>query len=180
MKITKNVILTAVSVLASAAVTAASDGTPKSAAQGGSTGNAVVSVTIPTMIVIRDMDDLTTEWDGASNIQLTDATCVGMNHGGSNYGLTATGDGAGNAFTLSETGGSTLPYAVSWSSTSTSATSGTSLTSGSSTSFSSGTAQGLNCSSNNATLIVDIDSANLENAATGTYSGTLSVNVSPL
>lgn len=99
------------------------------------------------------------------------------------YHVTATGSGAGGAFTLATGGGATLPYEVQWNAAS-GQTSGTSMTSG--TALTGQLALGTlspDCTvlSNptTASLIVVLHAASLPAATAGSYSGTLTIIIAP-
>lgn len=98
-----------------------------------------------------------------------------------NYTVRATGSGTGGAFTLAN-GGAQMPYMVQWASSG-SQTSGTQLTAGAGVRF---TPSVLNllCSlgsllAGSASLIVTLPPASLSAAQAGTYTGTLTLLVSP-
>jgi hypothetical protein len=95
------------------------------------------------------------------------------------YSVTATGNGSGGAFTLSS-GAANLAYDVQWAD-SVNATSGTMLQPGvASPGFGNG-ANSLVCNpiQDNASLIVTIRAVQLGTATAGTYSGTLSITITP-
>ncbi len=92
---------------------------------------------------------------------------------GGRYSLTATGSGAGGAFTLSN-GGSVLAYEVQWSGTS-GQSSGTNLVSGTALS---GQTMLLSCpllQTTNSSLIVILRGTALSVATAGNYGGTLTI-----
>lgn len=107
--------------------------------------------------------------------------CVWSNTSTRGYNVTATGSGAGNAFTLAG-GASTVPYDVEWAGSS-GQSSGAALTSGSALTGLTSTATNATCSSgpsSSASLIVRISSANLETMEAATaYTGTLTLVVAP-
>jgi len=93
------------------------------------------------------------------------------------YTVTATGSGTGNAFTVTN-GTSTVSYEVQWAQTA-NAASGSNLTANVALTNQSGggIVTGLTCflGLTNATLIVIVRAGQLQQATTGSYSGTLSV-----
>lgn len=77
------------------------------------TANVTLSITIPTVIRISDINDLVLgTFDGVNDLVASDSVCIYKN-GGSLYGITASGSGSGGAFTLSN-GASLAPYSVTW------------------------------------------------------------------
>jgi hypothetical protein len=94
-----------------------------------------------------------------------------------NYGVTATGTGTGGAFTITN-GKSNIPYEVQWAQTA-NATSGSSLTANTMLGGQQTAAllSGLTCllGVTNATLIVIVRAASLQQATTGSYTGTLNI-----
>lgn len=75
--------------------------------------NVTLSITIPTVIRISDINDLVLgTFDGVNDLVASDTVCIYKN-GGLLYGITATGSGVAGAFTLSN-GASTAPYSVTW------------------------------------------------------------------
>jgi hypothetical protein len=107
---------------------------------------------------------------------------VWSNTSGKTYTVTATGDGASKAFTLSN-GSGTVPYSVEWAGT-TGQTSGSSLTTNTaSASFTSG-AVDQTCSSapsTTASLVVKIGTTDLGTMTSGSnYSGVLTLSIAPL
>lgn len=114
--------------------------------------------------------------DGSDQIK-SQSVCAYSGLFGGRYSVSATGSGAGNAFTLAN-GAATLPYEVQWSG-SAGQTSGAALTVG-------GTLPGqtmlLSCSALNpvnASLIVLVRGAAILQARAGDYSGTLTILLSP-
>lgn len=72
-----------------------------------------LSVIIPATIRISDVNDLALgTFNGVNDLVGSDSLCIYKN-GGALYGITATGNGSGNVFTLSN-GTATVPYSVTW------------------------------------------------------------------
>jgi hypothetical protein len=109
---------------------------------------------------------------GVDQIQ-SQSVCAFSGLLGGRYSLTATGSGAGGAFTLSN-GGSVLPYEVQWSGTS-GQSSGTNLVSGTALT---GQTMLLSCpllQVTNSSLIVILRGTALSVATAGNYGGTLTI-----
>lgn len=77
------------------------------------TGNVTLSVVIPAIIRVSNINDLVLgTFNGVSNMVASDTICIYRN-GGTLYGVTATGSGAAGAFTVAN-GASLAPYTVTW------------------------------------------------------------------
>lgn len=114
-----------------------------------------------------------------SNITVSENLCVFTSVG--SYSIRASGSGTNNSFALVN-GAVQMPYTVQWAASGSQAT-GTQLTAGQATRF---TPSGLNilCSlgsllAGSATLLVTLPAASLSAAQAGSYSGTLTLLVSP-
>ena len=87
------------------------------ASQGGkgttSTGSSTVTVKVPNLVQITDVGDLTANYDGTTAVSMTDNICVYRNGSTGKYNLTATGNGTGSAFTITD-GSTPIAYTVSW------------------------------------------------------------------
>jgi hypothetical protein len=122
-----------------------------------------------------------TNQDPSSAALSAQNVCVWSNTSTKGYNVTATGSGAGNAFTLAN-GGQSVGYNIEWANSSGQA-SGTALTSGAALTGLTSTATAAGCSSGPATtasLIVKIPSANLQTMqAALSYTGTLTLVVAP-
>ena len=176
-----HVIAASVGLLALAAGSAA-----QAASQGSlgatSTGSLSVSVSVPNRVRLSGLTDVAfTNQDpsvAASNAQ---NVCVWSNTSTKGYNVTATGSGAGNAFTLAS-GASNVAYSVEWAGNS-GQSAGTALATGAALTGLTSTATNATCSagaSSTASLIVKIPSANLQNMqAATTYTGTLTLVVAP-
>lgn len=148
-----------------------------------STGSVAVSVSVPNRVQISGLSDVAfTNQDpsvAASNAQ---NVCVWSNTATKGYNITATGDGAASAFTLTN-GSTTLAYGVEWAGSSGQST-GTSLaTSSAATGFTS-TATNPSCSAGPATtasLIVKFSTAQMQSAvgSASAYTGILTLVVAP-
>jgi len=115
----------------------------------------------------------------ASDQAISQNVCSYSSSATSGYSVTATGNGAGGAFTLG--GPAPLPYEVRWSG-SANQTNGIALTAGAVTSGFTSSASQQTCNSGpaaSASLIVIIRAAALGSAPAGAYSGTLQVTIAP-
>jgi hypothetical protein len=147
-----------------------------------STGTVTITASVPNRARITGLTDVsflnqdpTTAASGAQNV------CVWSNTATKRYTVTATGDGASNAFTLAN-GALTVPYSVQWSASS-GQTSGTALATGTASAALVSTATHQTCTTGptaSASLIVGIGTADLGamQAAT-TYTGVLTLVVTP-
>ena len=166
----KLLIASAIAASSAMSVTAfaASDGD----VGGTSTGTLDIEVTVEDSVRISGLDDFTATFDGANDVIHTDQACIYRN-GSDAYGVSATGDGASNAFTI-EDGPTIIDYAVSWNNTDITIPgallSGQSGADDSSTTCSGGT---------NATLVLTVAAADLLAAPASVLQGTLTVTVSP-
>ena len=164
--------------LASNQVLAASQGSLGATSQ----GSVLITASVPARARISGLTDVTfanqdpgTAASGAQNV------CVWSNTATKAYTVTATGSGAGTAFTLTN-GTTTVPYSVAWAGSS-GQTSGTALTNGTaSSSFTSGATHQL-CSSGpaaSASLVVGISTTDLGTMSAGAdYTGTLTLLITP-
>ena len=161
--------------------------TPAHAATNGSlgatsTGTVTITASVPNRARITGLSDVAfTNQDPASAASSAQNVCVWSNTATKRYTITATGDGSGGAFTLTNAA-LTVPYSVQWASAS-GATNGTALTAGAVSALLTSTATQQTCSSGpsaSASLIVGIASTDLSamQAAT-TYSGVLTLLVTP-
>ena len=154
-----------------------------------SVGSVTIRVTKPARARITNLSDLTIEsWvPGDGDQILTDDICVYSTRPSGGYTIKATGSGSNSAFTLS--GGaemSPLEYQVKWNSggvgklTNTGNTLSPNVTSGAlfNAATDSSTCTGTN-PGDTARLIVEISSASLDAAKDGTYTGTLTLLVTP-
>jgi hypothetical protein len=147
-----------------------------------STGSISIGASVPNRVQLTGLSDVSfTNQDPATPAANAQNVCVWSNTSTKGYNVTATGSGAGSAFTLAN-GAATVPYSVEWSGSSGQA-SGTALTAGAALTGLTSTATNATCSagaSSSASLIVKISSANLQNMqAATTYTGTLTLVVAP-
>lgn len=110
-------VICASTLLASGLAMAASDGSMGVGASASSTGSAIITLNVPDLIKISDMNDMTI--NQGNNFAATDDVCVFRNLAGG-YGVVAqssndaNGAGIAGAFTLNDGGGSNVNYSVTW------------------------------------------------------------------
>jgi hypothetical protein len=178
----KPIILATAAALAALAspAFAATQGTPGPT----STGTVTINATITPEVNITNLDDFTfdatslqTALNTGADSNKTDAVCVWSNNVDGSYFITATGDGASNAFTLND-GTRTRAYTVAWTGTSGSATA---LTAGTKSAQFTSNATAPDCGgATTATLGIGIANAGIAAMeASTTYSGVLTLLVSP-
>jgi hypothetical protein len=114
-------------------------------------------------------------WSGSGNLHSSDDVCIYKSSGGTTYVVTASGSGGGGAFTIAKAGG-TLAYEVRWKQ------SGgvlSQLTANVGAGFS-GASNSFTCNGTpNATVDITFTLAALSAAKAGTYTGTLTILISP-
>lgn len=168
------VVAGAVMALSTTASFAATQGTTG----GNSTGTLDISVDVNDEVRISNLTDITGVFDGTNDVVGSSSACVYRNGTGL-YNITATGDGAGNAFTLTDGVIATpIPYAVDYNDGS----GAIPLTAGVTSSGMSGADQSSDtCATtgNNATISVTVAAADLLPAPAATYVGTLTLVVAP-
>lgn len=139
---------------------------------------AAMPVEAPAQMLLTRLSDMTfgaLPTTGADQTQ-SESVCATSGVVGGYYSVTATGSGSGGAFALAN-GSAALPYDVQWSSTP-GQSSGTALTAGSP--LSGQTTALLNCTLTlTASLIVVIRGVQIVKATAGSYSGTLTITISP-
>lgn len=147
-----------------------------------STGSLGITASVPGRVRLSGLSDVVLSnvnpAVAASNAQ---DVCVWSNTSGRKYRVTASGNGSGGAFTLSD-GTNTFPYAVQWNASS-GQTSGTALTANTPLTALTSTATTNDCSagpSKSASLIVSLTSATLQTMTAGVdATGTLTLVVAP-
>jgi hypothetical protein len=154
----------------------ATDGTPGAT----STGTLSLSVTVPNIIVIRDVTDpAPANFDGSTDIDFSDSVCVGTN-GAAGYTITATSVNTTSTNFELVNGTDTVQYNVAWANSS-GATSGTAFgTSGATQNFNAGPVSNIGCATTNATAVITVPAANLQAVPAQTYTDTLNLTVAPL
>lgn len=152
-----------------------------------STGTLNISVTKPARANITGLSDLILPgWTPAHGaVTLTDDLCVYSTRPGGGYTVKATGSGAGGAFTLAN-GGSTLIYTITWNSggvnnlanTGVNLTAGTTSNARSNAAMDSATCNGT-VPGPTARLVFKVTNARMVAATQGTYSGVLTMLITP-
>ncbi|ABM04765.1 hypothetical protein Ping_3065 [Psychromonas ingrahamii 37] len=137
----------------------------------------ISSNAIATDSIITGTTDLSTSWLSGGSIQFNNSLCVGLGAPATTYKVRMTGSGSGNSFSLQKNATDTLEYTIEWASQS-GQTSGFSATSGV---YITGqpSGQSTDCSAKNATLIVKISAAQLQQAKSGSHTGTITITVEP-
>lgn len=158
----------AVGLVAGSAM-AAVDGSTATAvppAQATSSGNLLVSLSVPNIVRISNLNDILLGTYAGVDMSGSDAVCVYRNITG-NYRITADSTNGAGAYQL-KNGASVIPYAVTWNgSAMTENTAMTGLTGASTTSTTCG-------GGTNATVAVSVLATDIEAATvTGTHSDTL-------
>lgn len=160
---------------------AATQGTPGPT----STGTVTINASITPEVNITSLDDITfsaTLMRGAlatgADVTGGDQFCIWSNNPDGSYFITATGNGAGNAFSLTD-GTRTLPYSVAV--TTAAQPAGANLTTGVKSGRLTSPATVPDCAgATTANLLIRITNANIATMeATTTYTGVLTLLVSP-
>lgn len=145
-----------------------------------STGSSDLSIEIPEFVRISDVGDLAFgSYGGSGDVNGNDDLCIYRNNPAATYFVTASGDGAASAFSMTD-GTNTIAYNVYFNDAS--GTTGEALltTNSKSTQQSGANTSALDCGgSNNANFHVEILEANLMSAAAGSYNGTLTMVAEP-
>ncbi|MFK8032051.1 MAG: hypothetical protein AB8G18_17605 [Gammaproteobacteria bacterium] len=168
------VVASAIMALSTTASFAATQGSTG----GNSTGTLDISVDVNDEVRISNLSDITGVFDGSSDVVGSSNACVYRNGTGL-YNITASGDGAANAFTLSDGVIATpIPYSVEFND----GTGATTMSAGVTAAGMVGADQGSDtCATtgNNATISVTVAAADLLPAPASTYVGTLTLVVAP-
>lgn len=166
---------------------------PPDATQTSSTGSSDMTVTIPVLVKITNIEDLftdtTPDYDGAAaNLTDNDNVCVYSNMsssiGTNDYSVTMTGSGTASAFTLAcssgDCSGDTITYTAFWNDQS--GTAGeTQVTTNTALTNQTGWSNSVDCGAGtNANFRVNFTQNELlNNALAGDYSGTLTIVITP-
>ena len=145
-----------------------------------SNGSFSITITVPSLARISSLNDISLgSWTGSGAMNGSDnAICVWSSTGG--YSVTATGSGASSAFTLAS-GANTVAYNVSWAQTGGAAT-GAAVTKGVALTGQTTNATSTDCTvgaSSTAGVFVSIPQANIEGKPAGSYTGTLTLVITP-
>jgi hypothetical protein len=132
---------------------------------------------------INNVDDLALgTWSGVGDLSASDNVCIHSKHTNQTYGITLTGDGAGGAFTLSSGAPTTLPYRVFWNDD-ISLTGRVEVFAGVKLGNQTGGSRFRNCrfvpTGTNANFSVEVSATDLEGVQSGSYSGVLTLFLSP-
>jgi hypothetical protein len=187
-EITTTKLLASVCVVALATASMAPMGTAQAATQGTlgatSTGDLNISVKKDARVKISGLTDLSqASWeDGNPDVVLSDDLCVYSTRASGGYKITANGSGPANAFEIAS-GANVLPYALKWNdggqgalATPTVSLSPNTL----SAAFANASTTSPNCATGEtARLQVSITAAAMAAAVDGTYTGVLTLIVSP-
>ncbi len=169
-------IATCIFTFGSVSAFAASDGTLGFTSQ----GSVDITLGVGDRVQISGLDDITLgQWSGSGALTGDEELCVYSST--SKYDITISGLHASNSFALSAGGSTALPYTVSWADDPNDATNGfRNVTEGTHLTGNVGDSSYYTCNGNtNATLRIHITEANLQAAAAGNYSDTLTINVAP-
>lgn len=142
------------------------------------TATVTLSIVIPATIRISNVSDFALGvFDTVNDLVTSDTMCV-YRTTGTLFGITATGSGAGGAFTLAS-GARTMPYQVTWQDTlgSQQLTAGVQLSGRGNAVNADATCNG--GATNNVTVTVRVTAATLSSSFAGNYSGVLSLMVAP-
>lgn len=188
-----NKISATVTAIALATTTVLSSGAALAATQGilaaTSTGSTNISVTKSTVAQITGLTDMTlaSYLIGSGDQALSSDACVYSSTAGGHYTVTATGSGASSAFTLSDGASHNIPYNVVWNSSGPGAlgSTGVSLaTNVSSPTLGNASTDSPSCTgaTPGATARVNVNllGTNLDAAPAGTYTGTLTLLITPV
>jgi hypothetical protein len=148
-----------------------------------STGSVTINASVPGRVRISGLSDVTfSSVDPSADATDAQNVCVWSNTSTRGYSITATGSGAGGAFTLASGALPAVPYAVEWAPSSGQA-SGTGLAAATALTGQTSTAINSDCSAGpaaSASLVVSIGSSTLQSMSAGvTYNGTLTLVVAP-
>jgi len=148
-----------------------------------STGTVNIEASVPGSVRISGLRDVTFSITDPSVVATDEQDiCVFSNSATRGYNITATGDGATNAFTLSEGATGTVPYAVQFADTP-GQTTGDPLTTGTPLTGQTTTAISVVCAVvplSTASLIVSMSPVDLQTMTGGvTYTGVLTLLVAP-
>ena len=161
-------------VLIASDVFAATDGTVGAT----STGTATISVTLPKLVRVRGLRDFAFgSYTGTGDLTDNENINVSSNYTAGTYRVRARGSGAAFAFTLTD-GTSLIPYTVAYNDAT--GTSGeVALTADTNLTTQGGIVKPLSTTTDNANYHVNILEANLQAVDAGSYSGTLSLIITP-
>lgn len=162
-------VFVALSTTASAATDGSLDDT--------STGTSDISVTITDKAQITGIADITESDYASGGLDISDDVCIYTNTATHHYLVTATGDGASNAFTIAD-GSNTIPYTVRWKATA-GAGAAIALTTATISGQITGATNTYPCVTDNAAFRIAATHNNIMSVPSGTYTGTLTILITP-
>lgn len=170
------------SLLISTAVAAFGISTAQGATQGvleaSSTGDIRISLMTASQIRISNLSDIALTFTPGNDSTGSSPACIYRN-GAGGYNLNASGSGTGNAFTLSDGGANILPYSVSFNDGTGRNTLTTAIPLSGRTNANTSSVDCSGGAMNNGVIDVTIVSTDVDAAPAGTYSGVLTLVVSP-
>lgn len=182
------IVLTAIVAMVSVLINSTASHSATQGALGPtSTGSITIQVTKPAYARISNLVDLTVpSWStGGGDITLTSDVCVYSTRPGGGYTIRASGSGAGGAFSLAN-GNNILPYNILWNSGGVNAlaNTGTALAANvTSEKLQKAATDSASCQGKvpgpTARLVVRMMNTDLDAIVDGTYSGTLTLLVTP-
>tara|TARA_R110000868_G_scaffold189695_2_gene433052 strand:+ start:100266 stop:100817 length:552 start_codon:yes stop_codon:yes gene_type:complete len=146
-----------------------------------STGSFDVSVTIPDRVRITGMQDISFGTYVSGDFDDDYPVCVYSNTPTAQYGVTASGDGASSAFTITN-GTDAIAYRVRWNSVAGTTVGESALTANVKLdNIPNANQQSSTCATggNSANLHVQIQDTAMAGMSNGTYSGTLTITIEP-
>ncbi len=170
-KTARGLLIGGVAAAVASGAYAATDGVPGFT----STGTLDINLQVNDEVRISNLQDILLGTFAGVDVSGSSGACIYRNSA-TTYQITGTGDGAANAFTLTD-GTSTVPYSVSY--TDSAATS--SMTSGVALTARDGADNDVDClnTGDNATVDVTVTAADASTLPAGTYAGTLTLVVAP-
>jgi hypothetical protein len=144
-----------------------------------STGTTDLNITVPEFVEVTDILDplVDVTYGGSGAVTANDDVCVWTNDSATSYKVTATGDGAGSAFTITD-GSDTIAYTVSWNDV-TGTVGAASLTATTQSGVQTGASNTYPCPANNANISVSFAENDVLSVQAGAYSGTLTLVLAP-
>jgi len=167
-------LFTAAAIVLTAPAWAATDG----AFDATSTGSVDISLTIANKVKISNLSDIALTVANNGDFVGTSTACVYRNGSGA-YSMTATGSGTASAFTIVETGGATLAYAVTYDDGDGAEALTASTALGSLANANTTEDDCSNTAGHSGTVSVNVASADASSAVAGAYVGTLTLVVAP-
>lgn len=141
-----------------------------------STGDLTISMTTEDQIQISNLEDIALADSGSGDFSGTSPACIYRNGTGA-YTLTASGSGVANAFTISDGGANNLAYDITYDDGTGAQTlaAATALVGRTNADTASKTC----ASGNNGTISINVAAASVLAVPAGTYTGSLTLTVSP-